>query len=199
MKTDSVKWVVALLKGEKGRKPTVTFYILQDSPSKLSCISWWKIGSTCCIRRHVHCRISAFSFNFVFFHFDEVSKQINGRHCHKQNKAGEISWHLLNQTRHCVLYLNIIKLMQHSLKMIKINIFILFNNFIRLDHCLFMADGRKIRQSPRRSTSGGPTEWEVILAEMKAQLYMYCGTLLIRLAKEVFQASSKSAFEVSRS
>lgn len=81
----------------------------------------------------------------------------------------------------------------------EINIFILFNNFIRLDHCLFMADGRKIRQSPRRSTSGGPTEWEVILVEMKAQLYMYCGTLLIRLAKEVFQESSKSAFEVSGS
>ena len=98
-----------------------------------------------------------------------------------------------------MLYLNIINLMQHSLKMMKINIFILFNNFIRLDHCLFMADGRKIRQSPRRSTSGGPTEWEVILVEMKAQLYMYCGTLLIRLAKEVFEASSKSAFEVSGS
>lgn len=81
--------------------------------------------------------------------------------------------------------------------MMKINIFIFFNNFIRLDHCLFMADGRKIRQSPRRS--GGPTEWEVILAEMKAQLYMYCGTLLIRLAKEVFEASSESAFEVSGS
>ena len=29
------------------------------------------------------------------------------------------------------------------------------------------------------------TEWEVVLAEMKAQLYMHCGTLVIRLAKEV--------------
>lgn len=55
----------------------------------------------------------------------------------------------------------------------------------RLDHSLFMAHGRKIRQSPRRSTSGGATEWDVILTEMKAQLYMHCGTLLIRLAKEV--------------
>ncbi|XP_078378795.1 E3 SUMO-protein ligase RanBP2-like isoform X2 [Oculina patagonica] len=60
------------------------------------------------------------------------------------------------------------------------------NALYRLDHCLFMAHGRKIRQSPRRSTSGGPTEWDVILMEMKAQLYMHCGTLLIRLAKEKF-------------
>ncbi|XP_022791125.1 RANBP2-like and GRIP domain-containing protein 2 isoform X1 [Stylophora pistillata] len=60
------------------------------------------------------------------------------------------------------------------------------NVLFRLDHCLFMAYGRKIRQSPRRSISGGPTEWEVILSEMKAQLYMYCGTFLIRLAKEKF-------------
>ena len=55
----------------------------------------------------------------------------------------------------------------------------------RLDHSLFMAHGRNIRPSPRRSTPGGPTEWDVILTEMKAQLYMHCGTLLIRLAKEV--------------
>ena len=57
---------------------------------------------------------------------------------------------------------------------------------IRLDYCLFMAYNRQIRQSPRKSA--GPTEWEVILTEMKAHLYMYCGTLLIRLAKEVTQA-----------
>ena len=55
----------------------------------------------------------------------------------------------------------------------------------RLDHSLFMAHVRKIRPSPRRSTPGAPTEWDVILTEMKAQLYMHCGTLLIRLAKEV--------------
>ncbi|KAJ7392582.1 hypothetical protein OS493_010231 [Desmophyllum pertusum] len=60
------------------------------------------------------------------------------------------------------------------------------NALYRLDYCLFMAYGHKIRQSPRRSTTGIPTEWEVILTEMKAQLYMHCGTLLIRLATEKF-------------
>ena len=55
--------------------------------------------------------------------------------------------------------------------------------FFRLDHCVFMAHKHKIRQTPGRSS--GPTEWDVILREMKAQLYMHCGTLLIRLAKDV--------------
>ena len=48
---------------------------------------------------------------------------------------------------------------------------------------MFMAHKHKIRQTPGRSS--GPTEWDVILMEMKAQLYMHCGTLLIRLAKDV--------------
>ena len=48
---------------------------------------------------------------------------------------------------------------------------------------MFMAHKHKIRQTPGRSS--GPTEWDVILTEMKAQLYMHCGTLLIRLAKDV--------------
>ena len=46
-----------------------------------------------------------------------------------------------------------------------------------------MAHKHKIRQTPGRSS--GLTEWDVILTEMKAQLYMHCGTLLIRLAKDV--------------
>ena len=46
-----------------------------------------------------------------------------------------------------------------------------------------MAHKHKIRQTPGHSS--GPTEWDVILMEMKAQLYMHCGTLLIRLAKDV--------------
>lgn len=57
--------------------------------------------------------------------------------------------------------------------------------FFRLDHSLYKAHRYNIRHSPRRSISGGPTEWEVILTEMKAQLYMYCGLILIWLAKEV--------------
>lgn len=65
----------------------------------------------------------------------------------------------------------------------------------RLDHSLFMAHGRKIRPSPRRSTPGGPTEWDVILTEMKAQLYMHCGTLLIRLAREVGNESIRDIIE----
>ena len=48
---------------------------------------------------------------------------------------------------------------------------------------MFMAHKHKIRQTPGRSS--GPTEWDVTLTEMKAQLYMHCGTLLIRLAKDV--------------
>lgn len=57
--------------------------------------------------------------------------------------------------------------------------------FSRLDHSLRRAHQYNIRQSPRHSTLGGPTEWQVILTEMKAQLYLYCGTSLIWLAKEV--------------
>ncbi|XP_068685132.1 E3 SUMO-protein ligase RanBP2-like [Montipora foliosa] len=62
----------------------------------------------------------------------------------------------------------------------------LINALYRLDHSLHKAHQLRIRQSPRHSTSGGPTEWEVILTEMKAQLYLYCGTSLIWLAKEKF-------------
>ncbi|XP_074633716.1 E3 SUMO-protein ligase RanBP2-like isoform X4 [Acropora palmata] len=62
----------------------------------------------------------------------------------------------------------------------------LINVLYRLDHTLQRAHQYNIRQSPRHSTLGGPTEWQVILTEMKAQLYLYCGTSLIWLAKEKF-------------
>ena len=59
-----------------------------------------------------------------------------------------------------------------------------------------MAHKHNIRQTPGHSS--GPTEWDVILTEMKAQLYMHCGTLLIRLAKDVCSLLIYLNYDISR-
>ena len=62
------------------------------------------------------------------------------------------------------------------------------SNFVshtyRFDCALLKAFKQKIQQSAKLSGLKG-SEWAISLQEMRAQLYMYCGTFLIRLAKEV--------------
>ncbi|XP_031567711.1 E3 SUMO-protein ligase RanBP2-like [Actinia tenebrosa] len=57
------------------------------------------------------------------------------------------------------------------------------NLFYRLDHCLTMAHERKVRSTARGSHSQ-KYEWDVVLTEMRGQLYLHCATLILKLAKE---------------